>query len=204
MKLVFEEHICRINHKETSMTLSTTSIIWRETSRALYLPRMTSPEVAIAFYVFAQPRFKPIGEGENFHSCNKRNYFLIFEIHFLILEDHFLILENDFLILENTDFLSTMACHIICFVSFRFVSFRFCFVSFRFVSFRFDLFRFVSICFVSFRSVSFRSVSFLFRFALYRDPRLSNWHSLMSYRKYRLKIPHRSDVLLQKINNHLR
>ena len=60
-------------------------------------------------------------------------------------------------------FLSTLACHIIRFVSFRFVSFRF-------VSFRFDLFRFVSICFVSFRSVSFRSVSFLFRFALYRDP----------------------------------
>ena len=61
------------------------------------------------------------------------------------------------------------------FVSFRFDLFRFvsfCFVSFRFVSFRFDLFRFVSICFVSFRSVSFRSVSFLFRFALYRDPRL--------------------------------
>ena len=46
-----------------------------------------------------------------------------------------------------------MACHIICFVSFRLVSFRF-------VLFRFDLFRFVSICFVSFRFVSFRSVSF--------------------------------------------
>ena len=48
-----------------------------------------------------------------------------------------------------------MACHIICFVSFR------C-VSFRFVSFRFDLFRFVSIRFVSFRFVSFRFD--LFRF----------------------------------------
>ena len=83
---------------------------------------------------------------------NIRNYFLIFDIHFLILGDQFLILENDFLMLENTD-LSTMACHIICFVSFRFVPFRF------------DLFRFVS-----FRSVLFRSVSFLFRFALYRDP----------------------------------
>ena len=62
-----------------------------------------------------------------------------------------------------------MAGHIICFVSFhfdlfRFVLFRFDFVSFSFrlVSFRFDLFSFVS----------FRSVSFLFRFALYRDPRL--------------------------------
>ena len=52
-----------------------------------------------------------------------------------------------------------MACHIICFVSFRFVLFRFVsirfvsigFVSFRFVSFRFDLFRFVPFrfCFVS-------------------------------------------------------
>ena len=64
VKVVFEEHICRNNHKETSMTLSATSRIWRETSRALYLPRMTSPEVAIALYFFAQPRFKPIGEGE--------------------------------------------------------------------------------------------------------------------------------------------
>ena len=72
VKLVFEEHICRINHEETSMTLSATSRIWRETSRALYLPRMTSPEVAIALYCFAQPRFKPIGEGEHFHSCNNR------------------------------------------------------------------------------------------------------------------------------------
>ena len=70
MKQVFKEHICRINHKETSMTLSATSRIWRETSRALYLPRMTSPEVAIALYFFAQPRLKPIGEGENFYSCN--------------------------------------------------------------------------------------------------------------------------------------
>ena len=56
-----------------------------------------------------------------------------------------------------------MACHIICFVSFRFVLFRFvsiCFVSFRSVPFRFDLFRFVSICFVSFCfvSVSFRTL----------------------------------------------
>ena len=71
VKLVFEEHICRINHKETSMTLSATSRIWRETSRALYLPRMTSSEVAIALYFFDQPRFKPIGEGGNFHSCNE-------------------------------------------------------------------------------------------------------------------------------------
>ena len=76
VKLVFEEHKCRINHKETSMTLSARSRIWRKTSRALYLPRMTSSEVAIALYFFAQPRFtsKPIGEGENFHSCNKRFY----------------------------------------------------------------------------------------------------------------------------------
>ena len=64
MKLVFEEHICRINHKETSMTLPATSRIWRETSRALYLPRKTLPEVAIALYFFAQPLFKPIGEGK--------------------------------------------------------------------------------------------------------------------------------------------
>ena len=69
-KLVFEEHMCRINYKATSMTLPATSRIWRETSRALYLPRMTSPEVAIALYFFAQSRFKPIGEGGNFHSCN--------------------------------------------------------------------------------------------------------------------------------------
>ena len=60
-------------------------------------------------------------------------------------------------------FLYTMACHIICFVSFRFVSIcfvSFCFFSFRFVSFRFYLFRFVSICFVSFSfvSVSFRTL----------------------------------------------
>ena len=53
----------------------TESRIWRGTSRALYLPRMTSPEVAIALYFFAQPRFKPIGEGENFHSCNKLIYY---------------------------------------------------------------------------------------------------------------------------------
>ena len=49
---------------------------WRETSRALYLHRMTSPEVAIVLYFFAKPRFKPIGEGGNFHSCNKAFYFL--------------------------------------------------------------------------------------------------------------------------------
>ena len=48
-----------------------TSRILRETNRALYLPRMMSPEVAIAIYFFAQPRFKPIGERENFHLCNK-------------------------------------------------------------------------------------------------------------------------------------
>ena len=62
-------------------------------------------------------------------------------------------------------FLSTMACHIICFVSFRFVSFRFvsiCFVSFRSVSFRF---------------VSFRSVPFLFCFALYRDPNIEHCYA---------------------------
>ena len=74
VKLVFEEHKSRINHKETSMTLSATSKIWRETSRALYLPRMMSSEVAIALYFFAQPRFKPIGERGNFHSCNKIKY----------------------------------------------------------------------------------------------------------------------------------
>ena len=73
------------------------------------------------------------------------------------------------LILENTDFCPKWLA--ISFVSFRFDLFRFvlfrfvsiCFVSFRSVSFRFDLFRFVSICFVS----------FLFRFALYRDPKLN-------------------------------
>ena len=74
MKLVLEEHICRINHKETSMTLSATSRIWRETSQALYLPRMTSSEVAIELYFFTQPRFKPIAEGGNFHSCNNALY----------------------------------------------------------------------------------------------------------------------------------
>ena len=74
VKLVFEEHICRINHKETYMTLSATSRIWRETSRALYLPLMTLSEVAIALYFFAQLQFKPIGEGENFHSCNNSYY----------------------------------------------------------------------------------------------------------------------------------
>ena len=31
-----------------------------------------------------------------------------------------------------------------------------------------------------------------------------NLHSLMSYRKYRKKVPHRGDVLMQKINNDLR
>ena len=77
VKLVFEEHICRINHEEMSMT-SATSRIWRETSRALYLPRMTSPEVAIALYFFAQPRFKPIGEGENFHSFNNIDYIYMY------------------------------------------------------------------------------------------------------------------------------
>ena len=46
--------------------------------------------------------------------------------------------------MKKLRFLSKMACHIICFVSFRSVSFR---------------------------SVSFRSV--LFRFALYRDPQSS-------------------------------
>ena len=66
VKLVFEVH----KHKETSMTLSATSRIWRETSRALYLPWMTSSEVAIVSYFFAQQWFKPIGEGDNFHSCN--------------------------------------------------------------------------------------------------------------------------------------
>ena len=33
VKLVFEEHICRINHKETPMTLFATIKIWRETPR---------------------------------------------------------------------------------------------------------------------------------------------------------------------------
>ena len=71
---MFEEHVFCINHKETSITLSATSRIWRETSRALYLPRMMSPEVAIALYFFTQPGFKPIGEGENFHLCNNAYY----------------------------------------------------------------------------------------------------------------------------------
>ena len=35
----------------------------------MYLHRMTSSDVR-GSYFFAQPRFKPIGEGENFHSCN--------------------------------------------------------------------------------------------------------------------------------------
>ena len=52
VKLVYEEHKRRINHKETSMTLFATSKIWRETSRALYLPRMSSSKVAIALYCF--------------------------------------------------------------------------------------------------------------------------------------------------------
>ena len=80
VKLVFEEHICRINHIETPITLSAASRILRETSRALYLPRMKSLEVAIALYFFAQPRFKPIGEGENFHSCNKNCYLFMKQI----------------------------------------------------------------------------------------------------------------------------
>ena len=54
VKLVFEEHICRINHKETPMTLSATINIWRETMRNVV---STSDEVAIALYFFAQPRF---------------------------------------------------------------------------------------------------------------------------------------------------
>ena len=87
-----------------------------------------------------------------------------------------------------------MACHIICFVSFRFVSFvLFRFVSICFVSFRSVSFRFVSICFVSFRSVSFRSVSFLFRFALYRDPQygtlnVSFWSIVSLLRSFTNKI----------------
>ena len=56
---------------------------------------------------------------------------------------------------EKGRFLSTMSCHIICFVSFRYVSFLF-------VSLRFDLFRFIPICFVSFRFVSFRFDRFRF------------------------------------------
>ena len=75
VKLVFEEHKCCINHKETSMALSARSRIWRETSRVLYLPQMTSSEVAIALF-FAQPLFKPIRVGKNFHSCNNNSYFL--------------------------------------------------------------------------------------------------------------------------------
>ena len=39
------------HHIETSMTLSATSRIWRETSRALYLPRMTSPEVLALYFL---------------------------------------------------------------------------------------------------------------------------------------------------------
>ena len=55
VKLVLEEHKSRINHKETLMTLFAISKIWRETSWALYLPRMTSSEVAIALYFFFLP-----------------------------------------------------------------------------------------------------------------------------------------------------
>ena len=65
MKLVFdEEHKCRINHKETSMTLSATSWIWRETSRALYLPRMTSSEVAIALYFLPNHGLSQLERGK--------------------------------------------------------------------------------------------------------------------------------------------
>ena len=77
VKLVFEEYNCRINRNETSMTLSVTSRSWRETSRALYLTRIMSSEVAIALYLFAQPRFEPIGEGQSFHSGNNTRYVLI-------------------------------------------------------------------------------------------------------------------------------
>ena len=64
VKLVFEEHICRINHKKTSMTLSATSRIWRETSRSLYLPRMTSSEVAIALYFLPNRGLSQSERGE--------------------------------------------------------------------------------------------------------------------------------------------
>ena len=42
------------------------------------------------------------------------------------------------------------------------------------------------------------------KFVLLNADRLFNWNSLLSYQKYRLKFPHRSDVLMQKINNNLR
>ena len=74
VKLVFEEHICRINHKETIMTLSATIKIWRETTRNVV---STSDDVIRGSYrviFFAQPRFKPIREAENFHSCTNGVY----------------------------------------------------------------------------------------------------------------------------------
>ena len=69
------EHICCINHKETSMTLSAKSRIWRETSRALYYLGWRLPR-SLSRYIFAQPSrcFKQIGEGEIFHLCNKFIY----------------------------------------------------------------------------------------------------------------------------------
>ena len=77
VKLVFEEHICRINHKETPMTLSATIKILSETTRNVV---STSDDVIRGSYrviFFAQPRFKPIGEAENFHLCNKYRYITI-------------------------------------------------------------------------------------------------------------------------------
>ena len=75
VKLVFEEHICHINHKETSITLSATSRIWRETSRALYLPRMTSPEVAIALYFLPNRGFSQSERGKiSIHVINLHMY----------------------------------------------------------------------------------------------------------------------------------
>ena len=80
VKLVFEEHICRINHKETSMTLSATSRIWRETSRALYLPRMTSPEVAIALYFLPN---RGLSQSERGKFCIR----VIKSLHFFLYID---------------------------------------------------------------------------------------------------------------------
>ena len=89
VKLVFEEHICRINHKETLITLSATSRIWRKSSQALYLPRMTSPEVAIALY------FLP-NRGLSQSERGKISIHVIIENEFQILENEVQIFESEF------------------------------------------------------------------------------------------------------------
>ena len=75
VKLVFKEHICRINHKETSMTLSATNKIWRKTTRNVVSISTDVIQGSYRVIFFAQLWFKPIGEGEIFHSCNKLQYF---------------------------------------------------------------------------------------------------------------------------------